>query len=403
VKILQVIPYFFPALTYGGPVKVAYDVSKELVKRGHEVTVYTSDLEVDCATAEDRVKEFEGIRVCYFRNVNDFIAKEMKLFITPDMSIALKNNIQRFDVIHVHEYRTFQSIVVQYYARKYRVPYVLQAHGALPRISAKKNLKFFYDALFGYRLLKDASKVIALTPTEVQQYLGTGVSKRKIEIVPNGINLSEYIDLPSKGRFRKKYGVDEKIVLYLGRINSIKGIDVLVRAFKEIIEVLDDAKLVIVGPDDGYLRELELLIRTLRIENNVLIVGPLYGEDKLEAYVDADVYVLPSRYEIWGLTALEAYACGKPVVVSKVGGLAYLVIDGITGFSVAPGNVRQLADAILVILSDDDRAKQMGSMGKSFVKENFDIQKTIEELESLYRKVLLDAHNGLGREQNSQF
>jgi glycosyltransferase involved in cell wall biosynthesis len=107
------------------------------------------------------------------------------------------------------------------------------------------------------------------------------------------------------------------------------------------------------------------------------------------------VYVLPSRYEIWGLTVLEAYACGKPVVASKVGGLRYLVVDGITGFLVEPDNVRQLADAIYAILNDDNRARQMGSMGRSFVEESFDVQKTTEEVEPLYEEVLHGAHKGL--------
>jgi len=95
-----------------------------------------------------------------------------------------------------------------------------------------------------------------------------------------------------------------------------------------------------VGPDDGYLGELKALVKALRIEDKVLITGPLYGEDKLEAYVDADVYVLPSRYEIWGITVLEAYACGKPVITSKVGGLKDLVLSKVTGLLSDPGNIR---------------------------------------------------------------
>ena len=156
-------------------------------------------------------------------------------------------------------------------------------------------MKWVYDVLFGYRLLRDASKVIALSTVEAEQYRAMGVPEEKIAIIPNGIDLTEYANLPLKGSFKKKFGIDEdeKIVLYLGRIHKIKGIDILVRAFAEIIEKLDDVKLVIVGPDDGYLGEIETQIKSLNIKNKVLIPGPLYGEDKLAAYVDADVYVLP--------------------------------------------------------------------------------------------------------------
>jgi len=106
-------------------------------------------------------------------------------------------------------------------------------------------------------------------------------------------------------------------VLYLGRIRRIKGVDILVKAFANIIEKLKDVRLVVVGPDDGYLGELVALINALKMEDNVLITCPLYGRDKLEAYVDAKVYVLPSRYETFPMSLLEAYACAKPWFAQK--------------------------------------------------------------------------------------
>lgn len=143
----------------------------------------------------------------------------------------------------------------------------------------------------------------------------------------------------------------------------------------------------VVGPDDGYLVELEALIKALKIEDNVLIAGPLYGRDKLEAYVDADVYVLPSRYEIWGMTVLEAVACGKPVVASRLGGLMDLVVDGVTGYLFEPGDVEQLAKHILSLINDCNRAEGMGLRGKQFVKENFIIENVTDRLEQLYHKI----------------
>jgi len=224
---------------------------------------------------------------------------------------------------------------------------------------------------------------------EAEQYRGMGVPEEKIAVIPNGIDLSEYADLPPKGCFKKKFIIDEdeKIVLYLGRIHRIKGIDILVKAFANIVEKLDDVKLVVVGPDDGYLGELEALTKALEIENNVLIAGPLYGGDKLEAYVDADVYVLPSRYEIWGMTVLEACACGKPVVASRLGGLMDLVVDGVTGYLFEPRDVEQLTKHILSLLNDHNRAGGMGLRGKHFVKENFEIEKVVNRLEQLYLKI----------------
>ena len=389
MKILIVIPYFYPAWRFGGPVRVAYDVSRKLVERGHSVTVYTSDILDENTRVGAFYRNVEGVNVYYFRNLSLYVARR-RMYVTPSLISAVKDSAKFFDVVHIHGNRTTQSPILHYFLKKNSVPYVVQAHGGLPSMSGHR-LKRLYDLFFGYPLLRDASKVIALTRTEVQQFLSVGVPKSKIAVIPNGIDLTEYSDLPSKGSFKKKFGLDknEKIVLYLGRIHEIKGIDILVRAFANILHKLGDVRLVIVGPDDGYLGEIEALTKALRIEGKVLVSGALYGVAKLEAYVDADVYVLPSRYETFPMTVLEAYACGKPVIASKVGELTDLVADGQTGLLVDPGNTVQLAKNILYLLNDKGRAKEMGLRGKQFVKENFTVEKAVDKLQYLYGAVAL--------------
>jgi len=383
-----VIPYYYPAWQFGGPVRVAYELSKELVERGLSVTVYTSDIVDEKTRVDNSFQKVDGVDVFYFKNLSLYAAKR-KMFVTPSMLFAVKDRIKSFDVVHIHGNRTTQSPILHYFLKKNSVPYIVQAHGGLPMISGNR-LKRLYDLFFGHNLLKDASKVIALSRVEAEQYRSMGVPEEKIEVIPNGIDLSEYAVLPPKGCFKKKFGIsdDEKIVLYLGRIHRIKGIDILVKAFTNVIKKLDAVRLVIVGPDDGYLREVKALIKTLNIDDNVLITGPLYGKDKLEAYVDAEVYVLPSRYETFPMTVLEAYACGKPVIASKVGGLPDLVTNGQTGLLVDPGNIVQLTKNILYLLDHADGAIEMGLQGKQFVKENFTIKKVTDKLQGLYSDVL---------------
>jgi glycosyltransferase involved in cell wall biosynthesis len=306
----------------------------------------------------------------------------------------LSRNLANYDVIHIHDCRSFQGIITYMLARIKKVPYVFQPHGSYLHSCSDSSLKtlakIVLDKTVSDKIIRGASKVIALNQTEAAELRLFGVPNEKIAIIPNGVDLAEYSDLPSKGSFKEKFGLNknEKIVLYLGRIHEIKGIDILVKAFANIIAKLDDVRLVIIGPDDGYLSEIEALTKALKIESKVLFAGPLYGEAELQAYVDSNVYVLPSRYEIWGLTVLEAYACGTPVIASKVGGLTDLVLDGITGFSIESGNIHNLADAITVILNDDCRAREMGLMGELFVKKNFDIRRTTDKLEFLYKSVL---------------
>lgn len=171
-------------------------------------------------------------------------------------------------------------------------------------------------------------------------------------------------------------------MLYLGRIHRIKGIDILVKAFAGVIEKLDDVRLVVVGPDDGYLGELEGLIKALKIEDNVLISGPLYGRHKLEAYIDADVYVLPSRYEIWGMTVLEAIACGTPVILTENCGIAEYFKDKV-GLVVKPDS-KHLGEALLEMLLDWERQNAFRENCKT-VAEEFNISKTVSSLEKVYR------------------
>ena len=393
MKILQVIPYFPPAYAFGGPVKVAYQISRELIKRGHEVVVYTTDakdfnsrLEIDSGDVAEKMKIYR------FRNISLALVKRLKLFITPQLTLSARKEVGNFDIIHLHEYRTFQNIIVHYYACKYNVPYILQAHGSLPRIGAWPRLKRVYDALFGYRSLRDATKVVALSHVEAEQYRVMGVPEEKIAIIPNGIDLSEYVNLPPKGAFKKKFNIPEngKIILYLGRIHKIKGIDILIKAYAYMRNKMNlrDIVLVIAGPDDGYLNEAKRLAQALDVSNHVLFTGPLYREDKLAAYVDSEVYVLPSKYETFPMTILEAYACGKPVVASEVGGLRDLVKDRETGLLFKPGDVKRLAECISCILNDEKMAKEMGLKSRNLVEENFAIEKVIEKLEKLYEETV---------------
>jgi len=299
----------------------------------------------------------------------------------------LKKEIKNYNLIHLHNLQSYQNNVVYHYAREYGIPYVLQAHGLAPRIMERSVLKKLYNWVWGYSILKDASKVIALTKTEVKEYKEMGVAENKVEIVPNGIDLSEYDNLPKKGEFREQYGIreEEKNILYLGRIHKIKGIDLLVKAFADLVKELKDVKLVIVGPDDGFLQTLKKQIEDLKINDKILFTGPLYGKDKVKAYVDADVYVLPSVYEIFSVAVLEACACGTPVIVTNRCGIANFVNK--VGY-VVEYDKDQLRDAIFEVLGDEGLRRGFGEEGKRLVKEEFGWDRIVLHVEKIYLSLI---------------
>jgi glycosyltransferase involved in cell wall biosynthesis len=244
-----------------------------------------------------------------------------------------------------------------------------------------------YNFLWGHRLLSDAAKLIAVSRMEVEQYKDTGIDEHKIETIPNGIDLSEFDNLPKRGEFRSKYGLsdNQRLILYLGRIHKIKGLDLLTKAFAALAKSSDDIKLVITGPDRGYLSSLKKLVADLEISDKLLFTGPLYGQEKLKAYIDADVYVLPSFYEIFGQTVLEACACGTPVIVTDRCGLAD-VISGQAGL-VVPYDQEQLENALTNILNNNKMRREFGEKGKLLVRERFNWEKIAEQIESVYQRV----------------
>jgi glycosyltransferase involved in cell wall biosynthesis len=397
MKILQTCPLFpsTPTNLASGVTQVVYNISKELVKRGHRVEVYTSGALQNGPhrKTENKSKQVlvDGIRVYYF----PYSMHYYTFFVTPTIISTAKRSLREHDLIHIHDFRTFQGIVIAHYAKRFRLPYVVQAHGTMgtrPNAKLLRDLpKWVLDSTSTLRSLKNASKAIAVNSIEAYQYRNLGISKEKIEIVPNGIDFSKYATLPSKGCFKRKFGIDEdrKVILYLGRIHKIKGIDFLVWAYAHLIRDLglSGPVLAIAGPDDGYLGAIQALISDLGLKDNILIPGPLYGVDKLEAYVDAEVCVLPSRQDSFPITVLEAYACGKPVVASRVEGLKNLVLDNVTGLLFDPGDIFQLTKCLLDLLNHGERALEAGLRGKSFAEENFSIKNAVDKLERVYEKV----------------
>lgn len=388
MKILHISTSFKPAWETGGTNRVAYEISKNLVEKGHEVTAFTTDRGRKRVNVQKNQPVLvDGIRVYYFRNISNYLAIKKKIVTPYYLPIIAKKEVKDFDVIHIHEHRTLLAAIVRHYAKKYRIPYVLQAHGSVLPTFQKQRLKNIFDLFFGYRILKDASKVIALTKTEAEQYKKMGVDENKIEIVPNGIDLSEYNNLPKRGEFRRKYSIrdEEKIILFIGRLHKTKGIELLVKTFTDISKEFNSIKLVFVGPDDGYRSTLEELIRALKMNDKVLFTGFVTNDVKMAAFVDADVFVTPS-FSGFPVTFLEACACGTPIITTNNGDELDWIDDKV-GY-VVEYDKDQLGDAITKVLSDEGLRRGFGEEGKRLVREEFGWDKIVRQMENVYENSL---------------
>jgi len=394
MNILHIVPYFYPAWSYGGTPRVVFELCRELVKKGHNVTVYTTDVfDKDKRVEQSDVEidglalsEVEGIKIKYFKNISNSLAFN-QVFISPAISKALKKNLKQFDMVHLHEFRTLQNAAAYKYLTKYKIPYVLSAHGSVLRLMGKEFLKMLFDKSIGFKILKSAKRVIAVSNIEVEQYIKMGVERDRISLIPNGINISEFENADKvKGNFRRAYKLsDKKILLFIGRLNAIKGIDFLLNTFAILTKDIKDTILVIAGPDDGYKNEIERRINLLNINDKVLLIDGLYGEDKIAAMTDADIFIYPSRHEIFGIAPLEALMCGTPVIVTDNCGCADFLREANGGIVVKYQDISGLLDSIQNILDKKEEVKKMASDGMELVQRQFNWDEITKDMIKLYK------------------
>ncbi len=322
-----------------------------------------------------------------FKNLSNHMAWRFHAFVPLGLNRFLKSELEHVDVVHVHEFRTLLAVEVERIAAELGVPYVLSAHGSLPKIAGKRTMKTAFDLLAGDRILAHAARVLALSKLEYRDYQSVGVPDSKISIVYNGLEVSDFEHLPTPGGFKRAYGLQKKrIVLYLGRINERKGLKSLVEAFEQLEVDGDQTVLVLAGPDDGYGDRLREMIRNSARNALIIATGYLPPERKLEALTDCDVVVYPSENEAFGLVPFEALMCGKPVVVTQGSGSAEILEETRSCLSVRPDDPVDLARSIELALGREGMTA-MVERGKQTVRARLDWSRVCEQVERIYASV----------------
>ena len=387
MNILHVVPSFVPCYSHGGVVNASYQIAKKQVENGHNVSVYTTD------SCNERLKfknnynvNVDGINVFYFKNISNSFKNKVTIDTPVMLRNYLKKTITDFDIIHIHEHRHTLAILTHKYAQKNKIPYVLQAHGSVMPFFQKEKLKEIFDKIWGFNILHDACKVFSLTEIEKEQYLKMGVEEENIEIVPLGINLSEYANLSKKGEFKKKYHInsDDKLILFIGRIHEIKGLDLLVKSFSNLSN--PNVKLAIVGEDYGFKENIEKLIEQFNIKDKVIFTGVLTGNDKIEALVDCDIFVMPSRYESFTTSGLEAMACFKPLVLTKNNHISSWV-DNNVGLC-CEFDANALSNSLENLLNDENKCLEYGKKTRQLIEDKYDWDKIEKQISEIYKKCI---------------
>ncbi len=370
----------------GGAETVVRAYSEGLLSKGHNVEVITTDLYTETPfVKKDMPSEVSGVPVS--RHSAYSISGEAHYVLAPGMVTSFLK--KKADIIHTHSYGYFQNHAAWIKERFQSTPWVITPHfhpsWSMWGGAKRRTLRDFYDSKIGKSTMESADLITCVSNHEKEMLVKEiGISDENIKIIFNGINWSDWEQIPDKEKFRNKYpDVSDKFVIFAGRLATNKGIPDLIDAIS--LEGSKRFDLVVMGADMGLGKELDQLALYKNIKMHRL--GHVDDEIYRSALSAAEVLVLPSEYEAFGIVLLEAAAAGTPVVATRVGGIPEAMCEGKNGLLVEYKNSKSLSKSIFSILDDDSLSSEMRSFGREFSKD-FSWSKIVNNLEKEYQKLL---------------
>ena len=388
-------------------------MNKELVNRGHEVTVVTTNMDAGSVMAvpvgEPVIKD--GVRIFYFP-----VRSPRSWYFSPAAREFLKKHMAEYDIVHITSVFLYFSYIGAKVARRIGKPYIISPRGSLMHgpLTLKGALKKrLYIRFIERDVLSGAAALHFTALAEKEEYLKAGLPPRPALLVPNALDTAVIDALDPTPAFRKKFRIPEekKIILFLGRLNWKKGLDTLIPAFAGVLEREPQAFLLIAGSDDGYKKQAEKLWESVIRKSdparrsdlqNILdgkarrsdlrpgpirFVGLLLGGDKKAALEESEVFVLPSYSENFGMAVVEAMYAELPVVITPQVGLAPEVAEAGAGL-VVQKDKDLLAQALIDILAGKQNGREMGQNGRRLVSEQFTLEATGQAMEAAYMRLI---------------
>lgn len=317
----------------GGYTHRTLELARALSKLGHNAVLVSTDFRFS-TEARAEVAGFETFL---------FETRVARFFIPRFDVNKLASAISDANLIHMMGYWSVLNFWIARYARRLGVPYVISPAGALPPIGRSRVLKFVFHALIGKEVLKHAAKIIAITPLEAKQLEVFGINKSRIQIVPNGVPEHFFLPVPSV-ELLKRTIADTPYVLFIGRLNPIKGPDLLLEAYRQTDLPARGIHLVIAGPDEGMQASLKATVEKFDLSKLVHMPGYLDNTAKQVAYSNCLFLAITSRSEAMSLVALEAAAIGRPVLLTSCCG--FDEVEQIGGGVISPITVPGIANGL---------------------------------------------------------
>lgn len=398
VKIAQLCYLYEPAL--GGVETVVKNISKNLVKLGHDVHVYTSDFR--SLACRERIVPKEEVRDgIWIHRRRGFVTPRVRLsvyiqnFIFPTLFFDLIK--QHYDIIHVHSIPSNHYDIAWLISKMKGNPLFVTGHYSPNDLDAISNnkIKWLYWNSWMKFSLKRITKLLAIIESEKQRFASYwNIPIEKIEVLPNGINTNDF-DAIGEGDveyFSKRYGLEGKnVILQVGRIARIKGMDILLNASIPLFKKWQNLTVLIIGPiqEDSYFADLKRVIEKGQIQDRVKIIFGLPHNELICAYKLANIVVSPSRGEVFGITLIEGMYSKKIVIGSNAGGFPEVITDGVNGFlfeSENPDDLRIKIDYVLENYPDLDSIRENAY---KMVRTKNDWAMISKRLESLYKDALV--------------
>ena len=401
MKIALVCPASLPATQFGGIVFLAVDLAQEISEMGHNVTIYTTDLDFSNGSNKFNKKLPRIEKFGKFLINRTHVWFSLKLFfVNTSMSKEIEND--KPDIIHTIGLRSFQSIIAWRVSKKLNIPLVVSDQGGLTTHPFLAESGFFLKTLYKIqdffikKIINDAS-VISVANEYEQKIFSSLNKKSRIKIIRNGVNLKKLV---SKHNFKEKYQINSNFILFVGRFSKSKGIETLINAFSIVKNELKDSNihLVIMGVDFGYQAEMEKLIKKLNLSEEIKVIKNPPRDDVISAYGESEFLVLPSQWELSPLVPLESFAFKKPVISTNTHGIPYTVQNNKNGILVEPENSLELSNAIVKLLNDSELREKLGQSGYNFVNEECNCVSMAKNSLKLYEDILEEMQNELNNE-----
>ena len=353
-------------------------IARQLTKLGHEVEIHTTYLQRGPLSDLDDSSNF---RVKYYRP----ILAIKKYRISYDMVIHILQEFEA-DLIHAHGYRSFETLCAVLAKLERKRPLIVSTYGSVPYVFkfSERVLKMIQDAVIRHYPLKIADAILAETMFEKNFLASIGIDTRKIYVTYEKVDTNKFVP-PKFPSFSTKK------ILCVSRVTRLKGIHMLLKAYSFLDPALKrDSEVIVVGPieDHVYYRELLDLASRLNIRDKLRFIGALTFEKMPHIYSSAYLLVLPSLYENIGGVIIEAAACGCPTIASRVGGIPEIIEDGKTGFLFDPGDWKDLADKLSILLSSESLRNCMAREARRLAETKYSIEAYFERVYSAYRRVL---------------